>query len=131
VKWLIVSIGVNDIGNTRNEEASQRAAKEVIAGYEEFISKAHEKGIKVYGATIIPFGKSQYDGDSRQKARQAINEWIRTSGKFDAVIDFDQAMRDPSAPNNMRNELQSGDNLHPSEAGYKTMGDCIDLTLFE
>ena len=131
VKWLIVSTGVNDIGNSRNEEASQGAIREVIAGYEEFISKAHKKGIKVYGATIIPFGKSQYDGDHRQMARQAINDWIRNSGKFDAVIDFDLAMRDPSAPNNMRDELQSGDNLHPNEAGYKTMGEFIDLILFE
>jgi lysophospholipase L1-like esterase len=64
-------------------------------------------------------------------ARQTINDWIRNSGKFDAVIDFDQVMRDPSAPNNMRTELQSGDNLHPNEAGYKTMGDFIDLSLFE
>lgn len=131
VKWLIVSTGVNDIGNSRNEETSQSAVRGVIAGYEEFISKAHEKGIKVYGATIIPFGKSQYDGDHRQMARQALNDWIRNSGKFDAVIDFDKAMRDPSAPNNIQSELQSGDFLHPNEAGYKTMGYCIDVSLFE
>lgn len=131
VKWLIVSIGVNDIGNSRNEEASQRAVREVIAAYEDMISKAHDKGIKVYGATIIPFGKSSYDGDHRQAARKAINDWIRNSGKFDAVIDFDQAMRDPMDPNAMPSELQSGDHLHPNEAGYKTMGDVIDLGLFE
>jgi len=131
VKWLIVSIGVNDIGNARNEAASQGAIREVIAAYEEMITKAHEKGIKVYGATIIPFGKSSYDGDHHQMARQTINDWIRSSDRFDAVIDFDQLMRDPLDTKTMQTELQSGDFLHPNEAGYKTMGDFIDLSLFE
>ncbi len=131
VKWLIISVGVNDIGTTKDVEASQRAIREVIAAYEEMIDKARGKGIKVYGATIAPFGKSFYDADHRQMARQTINDWIRSSGRFDAVIDFDLALRDPSDPKSMQTELQSGDFLHPNEAGYKTMGEFIDLSLFE
>lgn len=132
VKWLIVAIGVNDIGNSRNnEEAMARTVRELIAGYEEIIGKAHEKGIKVYGATIVPFGKSQYEGEHRQKARETINDWIRNSGAFDAVIDFDKAMCDPSTPTLIRSDLHSGDFLHPNEAGYRVMGETVPLSLFE
>jgi len=95
------------------------------------IDKAHAKGIKVYGATILPFKKSFYDKDFRQTARDIVNEWIRTSGRFDAVIDFDKAMTDPTTSQTILPNLHSGDFLHPNEAGYQKMGEFIDLKLFE
>ena len=124
VKWLIILEGVNDIGNSFNP----RIAEQVIAAYEEFIEKAHAKDIKVYGVPILPFGGSQYRNET---ARETINEWIRTSGKFDAVIDLDEAVRDPENPSRLLREYDSGDHLHLSVAGLQKMADAIDLDLFK
>jgi len=124
VRWLIILEGVNDIGNSRNPGI----AEQVIAAYEEFIEKAHAKNIKVYGVPILPFMGSQYRNEA---ARQTINEWIRTSGKFDAVIDLDEAVRDPDNPSRLLREYDSGDHLHLSVAGLQKMADAIDLDLFE
>ena len=124
VRWLIILEGVNDIGNSRNPGI----AEQVIAAYEEFIEKAHAKNIKVYGVPILPFGGSQYRNET---ARQTINEWIRTSGKFDAVIDLDEAVRDPENPSRLLREYDSGDHLHLSVAGLQKMADAIDLDLFK
>ncbi|MGB8490148.1 MAG: SGNH/GDSL hydrolase family protein, partial [Bacteroidales bacterium] len=131
VKWLIILEGINDIGGTRNSEMAARTAKELISAYSTMIEKAHAKGIKVYGATILPFARSFYDRDYRQVARDTVNAWIRQKGHFDAVIDFDQVMRNPEDIRTMLPDLQSGDFLHPNEAGYKKMGEAIDLRLFE
>ncbi len=124
VRWVIILEGVNDIGNSFN----QRIADQVIAGYEQFIEKAHAKNIKVYGVPILPFMGSQYRNET---ARQTINNWIRTSGKFDAVIDMDAAVRDPANPSTLLKEYDSGDHLHLSPAGYQKMADSIDLNLFK
>ena len=124
VRWLIILEGVNDIGNSRNPGI----AEQVIAAYEEFIEKAHAKNIKVYGVPILPFGGSQYRNET---ARQTINNWIRTSGKFDAVIDLDAAVRDPDNPSRLLREYDSGDHLHLSVAGLQKMADAIDLDLFK
>ena len=124
VRWLIILEGVNDIGYSRNPGI----AEQVIAAYEEFIEKAHAKNIKVYGVPILPFMGSQY---SNETARQTINEWIRTSGKFDAVIDLDAAVRDPDNPSRLLREYDSGDHLHLSVAGLQKMADAIDLDLFK
>ena len=124
VRWVIILEGVNDIGNSRNP----RIAEQVIAAYEEFIEKAHAKNIKVYGVPILPFMGSQYRNET---ARQTINEWIRTSGKFDAVIDLDEAVRDPENPSRLLREYDSGDHLHLSVAGLQKMADAIDLDLFK
>ncbi|HLX96867.1 MAG TPA: SGNH/GDSL hydrolase family protein [Verrucomicrobiae bacterium] len=131
VRWLIILEGVNDIGGSRSPEASASVATNLIAAYEQMIDKAHAGKIKVYGATITPFGGSFYDSPAHETARQAINDWIRTSGRFDAVVDFDAAVRDPQKPSHLMPAADSGDHLHPNEAGYRMMADAINLKLFE
>jgi lysophospholipase L1-like esterase len=131
VKWLILSIGVNDIGGARNAERVSRATRGVIDAYAQFIDKAHAKGIKVYGAPILPFGKSSYGTQYSLSARDTINAWIRTSGKFDAVIDFEPVMIDPATPNTLLPNVHDNDWLHPNQLGYRKMGESIDLKLFE
>jgi lysophospholipase L1-like esterase len=91
-------------------------------------------GLKVYGGTLTPFqaflSGIYYTPDGEAK-RQAVNQWIRTSKAYDAVIDFDKAIRDPSNPATIRSAYDSGDNLHPNDAGYQAMADAIDLSLFK
>ena len=131
VKWLIISIGVNDIGGIRNAADAPKIVDALKNAYITMIEKAHAKGIKVYGATVLPFAKSFYDTDFRLEARDQINEWIRTSGKFDAVIDFDALMRNPDDVATILPDVHTGDFLHPNEAGYDKMGKYIDLQLFK
>lgn len=130
VKWLIISEGVNDIGGIKDSTQVIPVVNSLIDAFSQMIDKAHSKGIKVYGATLLPFAKSGYDKDFRRMARDKINEWIRTYGRYDAVIDFDKIMQDPQNPQAISNELQS-DFLHPNEFGYKTMGEYIVLNLFK
>ncbi len=129
VRWLIVLEGVNDIGNAPSDDPGTTARK-VIAGYEEIIRRAHARNVRVYGATITPFWGSFYDSPARETARQAVNHWIRTSGQFDAVIDFDAAVRDPTDPTCLEASLDCGDHLHLSDRGYEVMANAIDLDLF-
>lgn len=125
VRWVIVFEGVNDIGGSRGPNV----ATNLINAYQEFIDKAHAKGLRIYGATITPLGF--YFSPAHETARKTVNEWIRTSGKFDAVIDFDAAVRDPANPTNLLTDCDSGDHLHLNVAGYQRMADAIDLTLFK
>ena len=115
---IVIFEGINDIGGSRSVEKTE---KELIEAYELFIGKAREKGLKVVGATITPIGNSMYWSFYHEALRQTINEWIRTSGKFDAVIDFDQVLSDPNKPTWMRADYQF-DWLHPNAVGYKAMG---------
>ena len=115
---------------TLAEAAIRSVATNLIAAYEQMIEQAHARNIRVYGATITPFGGSFYDSPGHEAARETVNHWIRTSGKFDAVIDFDAAMRDPQNPSQLLPAADSSDHLHPNEAGYKIMADAIDLNLF-
>lgn len=131
VRWLIILEGINDLGQAPNSEAAARVAKDLIAAYERMIDQAHAKGIRVYGATILPFNKSFYYTDYREAARNTVNEWVRNSGRFDAVIDFDKAMRDPQDTITILPDVHTGDFLHPNEAGYQRMGESIDLELFK
>jgi lysophospholipase L1-like esterase len=96
----------------------------------QFIDKAHEKNIRAYGATITPFGGSGYSSPAHEKVRQVVNDWIRTSGRFDAVIDFDAAVRDTATPTNLTPAYDTGDHLHLNPAGYQVMARAIDLKLF-
>ncbi len=126
-QWLVVLEGVNDIGAGG---ATPPSADQIIAGYEQLIARSHAQGIKVYFATILPYEGARYFLEVGEGVRQQVNTWIRTSGKPDGVIDFDAAMKDPASPRKMKAELQSGDWLHPNDAGYKVMGEAIDLALF-
>ena len=130
VRWLLILEGVNDIGGAETEEIAAQTANELIDAYSLMIDKAHAKGIKVYGCTILPFASSFYDSPFRREARNKVNAWIRNSGKFDAVIDFDYVVRSTDDPEAMQVNLHDGDFLHPNESGYKKMGEAIDLNLF-
>jgi len=129
VRWLIVLEGVNDIGGARGADASAAVAPDLIAAYKQIVAQAHARGIRVYGATILPFGGSFYDSPEHEAARQAVNQWIRTGGGFDAVIDLDAALRDPQAPARLQPGADSGDHLHPSELGHRLLADAVDLAL--
>jgi lysophospholipase L1-like esterase len=124
VRWLIVLEGINDLG-TRSA-----TVEELTAAFEQIILRAHAHGIRVYGATIMACEGSPYFTPELEADRQAINQWIRSSGKFDAVIDFDAATRDPQKPSRLAAAADSGDHLHPHDAGYKIMAGAIDLKLF-
>jgi lysophospholipase L1-like esterase len=134
VRYLVVLLGVNDIGTAvgaraRGEPAA--TADDIVFACEQILARAHAHGIRVYGATILPFeGFAQYFTPEAEADRQKVNAWIRTSGRFDGVIDFDAAMRDPAQPSRLRAEADGGDHLHPGAAGYRIMGDAVDLALF-
>jgi lysophospholipase L1-like esterase len=134
VKTLVLLIGINDIGGLSREgevTPDKRAAvvAGLIAGYRQLIVRAHERGIRVVGATILPCGGTKvYRSDADADAdRQAVNAWIRGSGLFDAVIDFDRVTRDPEHPERLLPAYDSGDQLHPSPAGYKAMGEAVPI----
>jgi lysophospholipase L1-like esterase len=136
VKYLIVLEGVNDLGTlTRDHPVSAEEHRalvtHIVAAYAQMIGQAHEHGIKAIGATILPYGGSgYYHPDAANEAdRQAINAWIRARGHFDAVVDFDKLMRDPKLPERLRSDYDS-DGLHPSDKGYRAMGDAVPLALF-
>lgn len=130
VRWLVVFEGVNDIGTCKNPCDLDSIANDIIVAYEQIIFRAHSQNIRVYGATITPFGGSLYSSPQAERARQAVNRWIRTHGRFDAVVDFDVVTRDPQNHSNLSAQMDSGDHLHPGDAGYKAMGDAIALKLF-
>ena len=130
VRWLIVLEGVNDLGTISKDAPATFAdhdalVRRIIAAYEQIAARAHAHGIKVYGATIMPFADSTtYHPDASTEAdRQAINAWIRATKDFDAVIDFDQVTRDPARPERLRADVDSGDHLHPGAEGYRAMGE--------
>ena len=124
---VIVLEGVNDLGSAG---ANPPTAEALIAGYRQLILRAHDHGLKVIGGTILPYEGANYFRPVGEAVRLAVNAWIRTGGGFDGVIDFDAAMRDPAKPARMRADLQSGDWLHPNDAGYRVMGDAVNLKLF-
>ncbi len=128
-RYLIVLEGINDIGIPISA-----AADEIIAGHLQIIDRAHAMGFKVYGGTLTPFQAflpGIYYTSGGEAKRQAVNQWIRTCKAYDAVIDFDKAIRDPGNPATMRPAYDSGDNLHPNDAGYQAMADAVDLALFK
>ncbi|EJT76110.1 lipolytic enzyme [Gaeumannomyces tritici R3-111a-1] len=133
VRYALVFEGVNDIGTTGLREAEQlETQNRIVSAYEQMVTRLHAHGIAAFGATITPMsGPGQAYGEpSREKARLAVNEWIRTSGRFDAVIDFDKLVRDPANNTRLAPQYDVGDYLHLSPAGYKAMGESIDLELF-
>jgi len=135
VAYVIVLEGINDLGHpgTSAPGSETVSAQDLIAGLQQMAERAHENGLKIFGATLTPFEGTTYKGyfsPEKELKRKAINEWIRTTKAFDGVIDFDKAARDPKHPDRMLAAYDSGDHLHPNDAGYKAMADAIDLSLF-
>jgi lysophospholipase L1-like esterase len=131
VKWVILMEGINDIGGlTRGRTNPVVTADRLIWAYRQVIDRAHAQGVKVAGATLTPYEGAGYFSEEGEAIRAAANEWIRTSGAFDAVIDFDAATRDPSSPRRFLPAYDPGDHLHPNDTGYQAMADAIDLSIF-
>jgi len=132
VKYLIILEGINDIGRLKDphEPGDNITAEDLIFGLTQLVTRAHQHGIKVFGATLTPYLPTGYSSPQGEQVRQAYNQWIRTSGIFDGVIDFDKITQDPANPGTFLPAYDSGDHLHPGDAGYKAMGDAIDLSLF-
>jgi lysophospholipase L1-like esterase len=133
ITHIILLEGINDIGGSGTSEPYVTmptvTAEELIAAERQVIAKAHMRHIKVIGATILPFSGAFYYAPEKDVVRLAVNKWIRTSGEFDGVIDFDAALRDPAEPDRIRPNL-TVDHLHPNGDGYRMMGELIDPRLF-
>ena len=127
VTHVIILEGINDIGNSH---VTGITAEDLIFGLHQLVKRARERGLVVIGATLTPAGPRPQFTPVHEAKRAAVNAWIRTSGVFDAVIDFDAVTRDPAHPTQFLPIYDSGDHLHPSDAGYKAMGEAIDLKLF-
>lgn len=133
VKYVIVLHGVNDIIHScgPNPISQPVEAKDIIEGLRKYIEWAHTKQIKIFGATIMPFGGYVGITSTEEIKRQEVNQWIRHSGEFDGVLDFDLATRNPEIPLELKPAYDSGDHLHPSKAGAEAMAQSIDLSLFK
>ena len=129
VTHVVVMEGINDIGVARSNPSP--SAADLIAGHKQLIERAKARGLKIYGGTLTPYEGAAYFTPEGEAKRQALNDWIRTSGAYDAVIDFDKATRDPAAPTKFLPAYDSGDHLHPNDAGYTAMGNLVDLALFK
>jgi lysophospholipase L1-like esterase len=130
VRWAIVFEGVNDIGGVKTATAATATANNLIAAYQQMIAKAHTKNIRIYGATIMPFNGNGYYNQYSESCRNTVNQWIRTTGNYDACIDFDKVMRNPQDTTKLLLPAYQNDGLHPDSSGYKVMGKSIDLNLF-
>lgn len=132
VRWMTLLEGINDITFSALPVFSTEVvtAEDLIGGYRQIIERAHMHGIKVVGATIMPVGGVSTYRESGEAVRQAVNQWIRSSGAFDAVIDFDAVMRDPADPKRLRPEFDPGDHVHPDDKGNERMAQAIDLAIF-
>jgi lysophospholipase L1-like esterase len=129
VKWLMILEGINDMnGAGRPAPGTQPiTSDDLIGAMKQMIARAHDHGIKVIGCTLTPFGNAN---DTVEGMRQAMNAFIRTSGMFDAVVDFEKATQDPANPRQFHAGYNNTDRLHPNDAGYKAMADAVDLSLF-
>jgi lysophospholipase L1-like esterase len=132
VRYVIVLESINDIGSLHNPNRPgyNLTAEDLEQGLSQLAARAHEHGIKIFGATITPYQGAGYSTEKGEQVREAVNTWILTSGVFDGVVDFDKATRDPAHPLAFAPQYDSGDHLHPKDAGYAAMADSIDLSLF-
>ena len=135
VTHTIIMLGTNDLRNRPGKAEEEVSAPQMIAGLRQFGVRGRALGIKVIGATLTPFENETFLPGAwnprREAVRQEVNEWLRKSDDFDAIVDFDRALRDPDHPTQMLPIYDCGDHLHPSDRGYRAMGDAIDLALFE
>lgn len=135
VRWVLLETGINDIGmaDERPSPEDDVSAEQVIEGMKALIARAHAKGIAIWGATLLPYSGAERPlrfspaGDAK---RREVNRWIRTAAAFDAVIDFERVVRDPSRPDRILPAFDSGDHLHPNDAGYRAMAESLDVRLF-
>jgi lysophospholipase L1-like esterase len=139
---VILLEGINDIGTggfafpgTTGPAPEMRSAADIVVGYQQLIARArsHSPPVKIFGATLTPFEGTfaGYYTPEKDRVRMEVNEWIRSSGMFDAVVDFEKAIQDPDNPGRMLERFDSGDKLHPGDAGYLRMAESVDLTLFD
>ena len=128
-RTVILMEGINDIGNDAGPDNTPLTAQALIDGYRQLIAKAHGAGLRILGGTMLPFRGAGYYSPAREAIRQACNQWIRHSGAFDGVVDFDKAVRDPSDHQALRPAYDSGDHLHPNAAGMQAMASAVDLRL--
>lgn len=135
LRWLVIFKGINDIGTAPATPAAQRrVTSALIQAYDYLAGQARGCGVRVYGATLLPFGGHlEYDDPHghREAARRTVNEWIRGSGRFDAVLDFDAAVRDPGDSRRLSPDMDSGDHLHLNPLGYRALADSVALEAFE
>lgn len=136
VKYVILLEGINDLGHygPDSPEGEKVSAEDIIAGMKQLIERAHSRGIKIFGGTLTPFEGTPFPGyfsADKEVKRKAVNAWIRTSKAFDGVVDFDKAIQDPQHPDQMLEIYNGGDHLHPGDAGYKKMGEAVDLALIQ
>jgi lysophospholipase L1-like esterase len=134
-RYVIVLLGINDIGQPTSlaPESEAVTADEMIAAHRQLIARAHERGLRIFGGTLTPFQDTAIPGyysAENEAKRLALNRWIRTGGEYDGVIDFDRAVRDPAQPLRILPAYDSGDHLHPNDAGMRAMADAIPLRLF-
>lgn len=134
VATLIVLEGINDLGHSEQtgpcvEPNPEATADQLIEAHQELIDRAHAEGIQVVGATLLPYRGADYFTERGERERQQLNTWIRESGAYDAVVDFDRAVADPEHPDQMDPAYDSGDGLHPNEAGMRAMANAVDLSV--
>ena len=130
VAKVIILLGINDIQYSRRNPAEAVSADDIIAAMGQLVARAHARGVEVIGGTITAFeGSSSYSPEG-EAVRTMVNEWIRNSGPFDGVVDFDRATSDPLHPGQLVGAADSGGHLHPNDYGYAMMGDAVDLKLF-
>jgi lysophospholipase L1-like esterase len=129
-KWVIILEGINDIGMSVMLDMPLSAG-DIIAAHKQMIERAHLHGIKAIGATLLPYGGATYYSEKGEAIRQAVNQWIRTGGAYDAVVDFDAKLRDPKNPSQLNSAYYINDHLHPNDEGYKLMADSINLAIFK
>ncbi len=133
VRWIVLLEGINDINFTAlpgAPEAQHATAEAIIGGLSQLIDRAHARGIKVMGATMTPMGGLWLFNEKTEAMRQEVNAWIRSSGRYDALVDFDAVTRDPTRPSYLRADHDSGDHIHPNDAGNAAMAHAIDLSVF-
>ena len=137
VKYAMIFEGVNDIGVASPDSANQSLIyARVVSAYDQIITRVHAHRIPIFGATITPFSGQNstlqpYSDPVREQTRQQINTWIRNSGRFDEVIDFDKILADPEHPDQLNPLYDSGDYLHPNPAGYQALADAFPLEIFD
>ncbi|MDT4922855.1 MAG: hypothetical protein QOG01_568 [Pseudonocardiales bacterium] len=127
VRDVILLEGINDIGNNAGPNGAPLTTQDLIDGYRNLIAQAHAAGVRIIGATMLPDSGNGYYSASAEAIRQAANDWIRTSGAFDGVVDFDKVMQDPANPVALNPQFDSGDHLHPNAAGMQAMANAVDL----